>query len=100
MKGSSVVFSLILFLSLWISALSFPAEIKADEWLINLTQGQSLNPSQYTELASADQPVEKDEEKPLFESIIMYLIIFTPVLVITLIVWIFCRIIKLTKRKE
>jgi hypothetical protein len=100
MKGSSVVFSLILFLALWINVLSFPADIKADEWLINLTQGQSLNPIQYTESASADQPVEKVEEKPLFESIIMFLIIFTPVLVITLIVWIFCRIIKLTNRKE
>lgn len=43
---------------------------------------------------------EGERERPLFESILLYLIIFTPVIVVTLLSWVFSKIIRLTKEKN
>ncbi|WP_162785129.1 hypothetical protein [Bacillus sp. P14.5] len=59
--------------------------------------------SQTVTLTSADinnSRSTEEEERPLFESILLYLIIFIPVIVVTLLAWIFSRIIKLTKEKN
>jgi heme/copper-type cytochrome/quinol oxidase subunit 2 len=101
MKRWSVPFSLMLFLFICMAALSFPTDIEACQCLGLPTERQNLKNYEFMEMASSvNTPVQREEERLLFENIITYLIIFTPVLVVTLIVWIFCRILKLTKEKE
>ncbi|WP_421385103.1 hypothetical protein ACOJQI_10160 [Bacillus salacetis] len=100
MKRKIIVLSLMLFLSLCMAGLSFPADSEACQCNNESTEGQPFFHSKYIETASVDHQIGKDEDSPLFENVIIYLIIFIPVVVVTLIVWIFSRILKLTKEKE
>ena len=99
MKKTSV-FGFMLFLTLCITAFSFPAYSKACECL---SEGFSITHSNSIEITSMNlknSTGDTEKEKPLFENIIIYLIIFTPVIVITMGVWILNKIFKSTKIKE
>ncbi|MGM0844896.1 MAG: hypothetical protein ACQEUT_07960 [Bacillota bacterium] len=53
-------------------------------------------------LTSPDVHISEEgrQERPLFENILLYLIIFIPVVIVTMIVWIFSKVLKLAQKKN
>jgi hypothetical protein len=101
MKRISAVYFLSVFLTVCSSSLIFPLYSQAHSSnQSRITAEFSSNSSLTMERSAEDQQNQEDREPPLFESILVYLIIFIPVIIVSVIVWIFCRVIKLTNEKE
>ncbi|MGD6965810.1 hypothetical protein ACQCVP_05230 [Rossellomorea vietnamensis] len=97
MKARSIVKCTLLFFIV-MTSLYFTPDFNAS---LNIEAAGSTN-SQSLTAASTDisSKSEGERERPLFESILLYLIIFTPVMVVTLLLWVFSKAMKLIKEKN
>lgn len=97
MKKRSIIKFILVFL-IAVTSLYFTPDFNAS---LNMEAAGFTN-SQPLIAASTDisSNSEGERERPLFESILLYLIIFTPVIVVTLLSWVFSKIIRLTKEKN
>ncbi|WP_409254154.1 hypothetical protein V1502_09725 [Bacillus sp. SCS-153A] len=95
------LYGLTLILTLCIASFTFPAYSQACN--CNVEKGTEFFQFNSHEIAFAAPGIlqkQEGEEGTLLESILIYAIIFIPVVLITLTVWIFSRILKLTNKKE
>ncbi|RIW34744.1 hypothetical protein D3H55_09545 [Bacillus salacetis] len=100
MNGKYALSSLSLFMIIWIFVLLFP--LNSNACLCDARSPKSsLTETESFELAAANQVNEEEGKKqPALEKFLIYFIIFTPVVLVTLVVGILVQIIKLTKNKE
>ncbi|MGD7023907.1 hypothetical protein ACQCVK_14995 [Rossellomorea vietnamensis] len=96
MKPRSIVRCTLLFFIV-VTSLYFTPEFDAS---LNIEAAGFTNSQSLIAATDISSNSEGERERPLFESILLYLIIFTPVIVVTLLLWVFSKIIKLTKEKN
>ncbi|MGD6801727.1 hypothetical protein FZC79_11730 [Rossellomorea vietnamensis] len=96
MKPRSIIKCTLLFFIV-VTSLYFTPDFDAS---LNIEAAGFTNSQSLIAATDISSNSEGERERPLFESILLYLIIFTPVIVVTLLLWVFSKIIKLTKEKN